>query len=268
MEPNRLAERILIELQGIERFFRMGETTVKALHGVDLTVREGEFVSIMGPSGSGKSTLLYILGCLDRQTGGCYRFRKRELMKLNDRELSLFRNSTIGFAFQSFNLLNNVNIVHNVELPLIYCNVVRAERRRRIDRVLKALGMYDKRSHTPLQLSGGQAQRVAIARALINTPDLLLADEPTGNLDSRTGLEITRIFQELNRLGMTVIMVTHNDHLAQYSKRIIKLRDGTIVDDGPVEDPLTADVEFAEPVDFAALYSVGLNAGNGQEAAL
>ncbi|MCK5684853.1 ABC transporter ATP-binding protein [bacterium] len=239
----------------------MGDNIVRALDGVSVDIHEGEFVSIMGSSGSGKSTLLYILGCLDRQTDGDFLYRGKELMKLHDKELSYFRNQEIGFIFQSFNLLMNASVRQNVELPLVYCHEKKRNYRKRIDMLLNAVGLFEKQNHTPLQLSGGQCQRVAIARALVNDPDMLLADEPTGNLDSKTGMEIIEIFQKLNEAGKTVIMVTHDKEVSQYSKRIVTVHDGLLLSDETVKDQMKAKSESLNQFDTKSIFSKKVEMG-------
>jgi putative ABC transport system ATP-binding protein len=218
----------LIHLQGIIKTYQMGTFEVKALRGVDLDILEGDYIAIMGPSGSGKSTLMHILGCLDRPTKGVYKLRSREVQKLNDEELSHTRNKEIGFVFQSFNLLPNMNVQHNVELPLIYGGVPPSQRREKARRVIEQVGLSDRARHLPNELSGGQRQRVAVARALVNEPAIVLADEPTGNLDSKTGVEIMGLFDELSRQGRTIVLVTHERDIAEHAKRIVNIRDGVV----------------------------------------
>jgi putative ABC transport system ATP-binding protein len=238
----------LIELAGIEKVYQTGEIAVKAVRGVSLTVRRGEFVAVMGASGSGKSTLMNLIGCLDRPTAGGYRLEGEEAGARTKSELSRVRNQRIGFVFQGFNLLSRTSALENVELPLLYSPAGHGHRelRRRSLAALEQVGLADRAEHHPSQLSGGQQQRVAIARALVNSPALLLADEPTGNLDTRTSLEIMGIFQELNRKGMTILMVTHEPDIARYCLRQITMRDGRIVDDRPVADRLDAAAELAK----------------------
>jgi putative ABC transport system ATP-binding protein len=221
----------LIELADITKRYQMGDVTVHALRGVSLTIATGEFVAIMGASGSGKSTLMNILGCLDRPTSGRYLLAGREVSLLGRNELAEIRNHLLGFVFQSFNLLTRTSALENVELPLIYADVSARERRRRARAALDRVGLGERAHHHPSQLSGGQQQRVAIARAIVTEPKLILADEPTGNLDSRTSLEIMALFQELGRSGITVVLVTHESDIAQHASRVIVVRDGRVQTD-------------------------------------
>jgi len=224
----------LIEVKDLVKTYVMGTETVHALDGVSLNINRGEYVAIMGPSGSGKSTLMNLIGCLDSPTSGTYILNKREVSKLDDNELAAIRNKEIGFVFQTFNLLARTTALGNVELPLIYAGTPRAERLRLAKEALDAVSLADRMTHRPNELSGGQRQRVAVARALVNKPSLLLADEPTGNLDSKTGAELMALFDELNRQGNTIILVTHEDDIAHHAGRIVKLMDGRIVHDEPV----------------------------------
>jgi putative ABC transport system ATP-binding protein len=222
----------LIELRGVSRTFRAGETEVLALQEVDLDVARGEFTAIMGSSGSGKSTLLHLLGCLDRPTRGVYRLAGRDVSRLSEDERAAVRNREIGFVFQSFNLIPRTSARENVELPLVYGGVSAAEQRERAETALREVGLAERAEYLPSQLSGGQQQRVAIARAIVGRPSLLLADEPTGNLDSRTSVEIIALFQRLNReRGMTVLLVTHETDVAGFASRVITMRDGRILRD-------------------------------------
>ena len=221
----------MIELRNISKNYRMGEMDICALCGVDLTVRQGELIAVMGPSGSGKSTLMNVLGCLDRPTTGSYQFESREISAMTDDELAHVRNAKIGFVFQSFNLLPRFSALKNVEMPLIYSGIPAQGRRERAIPVLEQVGLGDRMEHKPTELSGGQQQRVAIARALVNDPPLLLADEPTGNLDSRSGEEILNLLVGLNEKGVTIMIVTHDHDVAARCKRIINLKDGRIVGD-------------------------------------
>ncbi len=220
-----------IILKAVNKSYQMGETVVNALKKINLTIARGEFTAIMGPSGSGKSTLMNILGCLDRPTSGSYRLNGHEVSSLSDDELALTRNREIGFVFQNFNLLPRMSALQNVALPLIYANVGKSERLRRSEEALAMVGLGDRGDHKPNQLSGGQRQRVAIARALINNPAIIMADEPTGNLDSRSGNEIMEIFLNLNRQGRTILLVTHEAEIAVHAGRVIHFKDGAIVRD-------------------------------------
>ena len=223
----------VIELTGIHRFYRMGTETIRALNDVDLVIRANEYVAIMGPSGSGKSTLMNVIGCLDTPNEGDYRLNGQLVSAMNDRELAHARNREIGFVFQTFNLLTRMTALANVEVPLIYAGVKRAERRRRARQALETVGLAERMLHRPSEMSGGQRQRVAIARALVTTPSILLADEPTGNLDSATGEEIMKLFDALHAAGHTLILVTHEAEIAQHAERVIRLMDGVIVSDEP-----------------------------------
>jgi putative ABC transport system ATP-binding protein len=223
--------RPLIQLRGIEKTYRMGDVEVKALRGIDLDIDEGEFVAVMGPSGSGKSTLMNILGALDRPSAGHYRLAGEDVSRKDRDGLAEIRNRTLGFVFQSFNLLARTTALENVELPLIYAGVGARQRRERARAALERVGLGDRLDHHPSQLSGGQQQRVAIARALVGDPKLILADEPTGNLDSRTSVEVMALFQELSRAGITIALVTHEADIAAHAARVIVVRDGLIRSD-------------------------------------
>jgi putative ABC transport system ATP-binding protein len=228
----------LIELSGVTKTYDSGDVQVHALRGVSLSIERGEFVAIMGASGSGKSTLMNILGCLDRPTSGSYRLEGEEVGTLDRDRLAELRNGTLGFVFQSFNLLSRTSALENVELPLLYSHVTSAERRRRAEAALARVNLAERKHHHPNQLSGGQQQRVAIARALVGEPRIILADEPTGNLDSRTSVEVMALLQELvlrqaqdERGGMTVVLVTHEPDIAAYAGRVIEMRDGRVRSD-------------------------------------
>ncbi len=228
----------IIELQNVHKVYDMGAEKVHALNGVDLTIGKAEYVAIMGPSGSGKSTMMNLLGCLDTPSTGSYILNGTAVEKLNDQELAAIRNKEIGFVFQTFNLLARTDALQNVELPLIYAGVSRKERRERAQRALARVGLTDRAHHLPNELSGGQRQRVAIARALVNDPSILLADEPTGNLDTATSTDIMNLFDELHRQGNTVILVTHEPDIAAHADRKIVLRDGKVQSD--VREPARA----------------------------
>ena len=221
----------LIRLQNISRRYQMGVETVHALRDVSLEIQRGEYVAIMGPSGSGKSTLMNLIGCLDTATSGHYELNGTSVSDMDDNQLAEIRNREIGFVFQTFNLLSRSNALHNVELPLIYAGAPSAERRQIALDALTQVGLADRIHHKPNELSGGQRQRVAVARALVNKPSILLADEPTGNLDSKTGAEIMALFDELSRKGNTIILVTHEEDVAKQARRIIRLRDGLVASD-------------------------------------
>ena len=222
------AENSVIFLENIQKVYRMGEENVFALRGITLGVHANEYLAIMGPSGSGKSTLMNLIGCLDAPTSGNYFFNKANVAGLDDNELAEIRNREIGFVFQTFNLLPRSDALHNVELPLIYAGIGKDERHLRAIEVLEHVGLADRASHKPNELSGGQRQRVAIARALITRPSIILADEPTGNLDSKTGEDIMRLFAELHRQGNTIIVVTHEEDIARHAERIVRIKDGLV----------------------------------------
>jgi putative ABC transport system ATP-binding protein len=222
---------MLITVRELHRVYQVGSEQVHALNGVDFDVAPNEYLAVMGPSGSGKSTLMNIIGCLDTPTSGSYRLKDREIGKLTDDELAKIRNQEIGFVFQTFNLLPRADALHNVELPLVYAGLKHEERRRRAREALDLVGLKDRMKHRPNELSGGQRQRVAIARALVNKPSIILADEPTGNLDSATGEEIMAAFENIWKAGNTVILVTHEPDIAAHARRVVRMRDGRIASD-------------------------------------
>ena len=235
---------VAIEIRGVTKTYRLGDVDVEALKGVDLDIASGEFLSVMGPSGSGKSTLMNILGCLDRPTTGIYRLNGQAIGDLSRDARAVIRRDRIGFVFQGFNLLPRLSALENVELPMIYNSTPGSLRREKARAALASVGLEERAHHLPSQLSGGQQQRVAIARAIVNTPSLLLADEPTGNLDSATSDEIMGIFQRLNdERGITLVLVTHENDIALFSRRVIRFRDGLLVEDAPVAARRTAPVE-------------------------
>lgn len=233
----------MIQLQNITKIYRKNAMAeVKAVQDVSLEIKAGEFVAIMGPSGSGKSTLMNLMGCLDKPTSGSYYLDRKEVSKLDDDSLAKIRNQKIGFVFQSFNLLARTNALENVELPLIYSN--RSDLGRLARQALEAVGLGDRVHHFPGELSGGEQQRVAIARALVNNPEIIFADEPTGNLDTRSGMEVISIFQRLNKDGRTIVLVTHDNDLAEHARRIFSIRDGKIIGDENVQNPRDAKEEL------------------------
>ncbi len=234
----------LIEVEHVSKVYRMGDVEVHALRDVTLTILEGESVAVMGPSGSGKSTLMNILGCLDRPTAGAYHLAQEEVSKLDRNALAKLRNRTLGFVFQSFNLLSRTSALENVELPLLYAGISGRERHKRAREALERVGLADRLHHHPNQMSGGQQQRVAVARALVTRPRLIVADEPTGNLDSRTSVEIMALFQELGHSGITLLLVTHEPDIARYASRVVVMRDGLVQTDRR-QPPLVADVAAA-----------------------
>ncbi len=236
----------VIDIADVWKTYQMGAETVHALRGCTFSVQPGEYVAVMGPSGSGKSTLMNIIGCLDVPTTGVYRLDGQDVGTLSDDALAHVRNRQIGFVFQTFNLLPRQNCLENVELPLVYAGISRAERRERAAEALAQVGLGDRLTHRPNELSGGQRQRVAVARALVNRPALLLADEPTGNLDSATSEDIMRLFERLARAGNTLVVVTHEDDIAAHARRVVRLRDGVVETDEPVESPTLAGLDVAE----------------------
>jgi len=241
----------LIDVEHIAKVYRMGDVDVHALRDVSLAISEGESVAVMGPSGSGKSTLMNILGCLDRPTAGTYRLLGEEVSRMDRNALAKVRNRTLGFVFQSFNLLARTSALENVELPMLYAGVSGRERHKRSHEALERVGLGERVHHHPNQMSGGQQQRVAIARALVTRPRLMVADEPTGNLDSRTSVEIMALFQELGRSGITLLLVTHEPDIARYASRVVVMRDGLVQSDKQ-QEPLVADVTAARAEAAAA----------------
>jgi len=227
----------IIDIKGITRDFPLGSEVVKVLKGIDLTIQKGEYVALMGPSGSGKSTLMNLLGCLDTPTGGTYILNGKSVGLMKDDELAEIRNKEIGFVFQTFNLMPRTTALDNVALPMVYAGHKKPERNARATTVLTQVGLSDRMDHKPNQLSGGQRQRVAIARALVNHPSIILADEPTGNLDSKTSVEIMKLFNDIHANGNTVILVTHEEDIAAYAHRVIRLRDGIIESDNVNPNP-------------------------------
>ena len=231
-----MADEVFFDMRGIDKDYIMGGETVHILKKIDLSIQEGEYLSVLGPSGSGKSTLMNIIGCLDTPTAGQYTLRGREVEELDERELADLRSREIGFIFQNSQLLPRLNARKNVELPLIYAGVPPRERRRRAERMLERVGLADRMDHLPSQLSGGQQQRVAIARAMVGNPSILLADEPTGALDQKTGRQIMQLFRELNDEHRTIIMITHDMNIAANARRIVRIIDGEITEGGTVRD--------------------------------
>jgi putative ABC transport system ATP-binding protein len=228
-----MVSKSVISLRGITRDFQLGAQTVHVLKGIDLDIQQGEYVALMGPSGSGKSTLMNLLGCLDTPTAGSYHLAGRDVSRMVDNDLAAVRNKEIGFVFQTFNLIPRQTALQNVALPMVYAGASKEVRTERAEEVLRQVGLEDRMDHRPNQLSGGQRQRVAIARALVNTPSMILADEPTGNLDSTTSVEIMKLFDDIHKAGNTLVVVTHEEDIAQHAHRIIRLRDGVIESDTP-----------------------------------
>jgi putative ABC transport system ATP-binding protein len=246
--PGILAPDSVIQVKEVHKYYQLGETRVHALRGVSLEIRRGEFVAIMGASGSGKSTFMNVLGCLDRPTSGAYLLEGIDVSKHDKKALALIRNQKLGFVFQGFNLLARTTALENTELPTLYAKIHRSERQKRASDALAMVGLADRAHHFPSQMSGGQQQRVAIARALVNRPSILLADEPTGNLDSRTSVEIMEIFQNLNDQGLTIVLVTHERDIADFARRVLVFKDGTVRKDDPILNrPRAAEVLRALP---------------------
>ena len=246
--PSSTAASAVLRVEELHKYYELGETRVHALRGVSLEIQRGEFVAIMGASGSGKSTFMNILGCLDRASAGRYLLEGIDVSQHDKKALALIRNQKIGFVFQGFNLLARTTALENTELPTLYTKIDKAEREKRASEALALVGLAERAQHYPSQMSGGQQQRVAIARALVNRPSILLADEPTGNLDSRTSVEIMQILQDLNDKGLTIVLVTHEHDIAQFAKRVLVFRDGRIRKDDPVINrPRAAEVLKALP---------------------
>jgi len=236
-----MSDRSLISIREMTKTYFMGEQRVDALNGISFDIKENEYVAIMGPSGSGKSTLMNMIGCLDTPTTGTYELNGTDVSYLTDDDLASVRNKEIGFVFQTFNLLPRSSCLANVELPLVYAGLPVAERRQRAIEMLEMVNLGERLHHKPNELSGGQRQRVAVARALINNPSIILADEPTGNLDSKTGIEIMKLFEKLYQAGNTIIVVTHEEDIAGHARRILRLRDGLLESDEPVREPAMAE---------------------------
>lgn len=229
-----------IRIENMSKVYKLGTTSVEALKEVSVTVQDNEYLAIMGPSGSGKSTMMNIIGCLDTPTSGSYFLGDHDVSKMTDDQLAEIRNQKIGFVFQTFNLIPRADVFHNVELPIVYSGISSSRRKGMAEEAIEKVGLSDRMKHRPSELSGGQRQRVAIARALVNNPSIILADEPTGNLDSSTGAEIMVIFDQLNRSGNTIILVTHESDIAMHARRVIKLKDGMIESDTPNKEDIAA----------------------------
>ena len=243
--PTNASDRALIEVNELKKRYMMGSQEVWALDGITLSIEEGDYVAVMGPSGSGKSTFMNMLGCLDTPTSGTYHLRGEDVSTFSDDELAEIRNHEIGFVFQTFNLLPRVDCLRNAELPLIYAGMSKADRRERAAEALRSVGLGDRLDHRPNELSGGQRQRVATARALVNRPSLLLADEPTGNLDTETGDEIMELMEGLHRQGNTILLVTHEEPIAHHARRVIHLRDGKLEREEIVDEPALANADIS-----------------------
>ena len=245
-EPTATAQPSVVQAEKLEKVYTMGDVKVRALRGISLRIDAGEFIAVMGASGSGKSTFMNLVGCLDRPTAGLYLLRGQDVSRFSRDQLARVRGREIGFVFQGFNLLPRTSALENVELPMLYQGISARDRHARAAEALRRVGLGDRLDHTPAQLSGGQQQRVAIARALVNRPTLVLADEPTGNLDSQTSTEVMGIFQELNEQGLTVLLVTHELDIAQHAKRVVTFKDGLVLDDRRIEKRRLARVELQE----------------------
>jgi len=239
--------KAIIQVKDLMKVYQMGTQEVRALNGVTFDVQENEYIAIMGPSGSGKSTMMNLIGCLDTPSSGTYILNGQDVSELEDAELAEVRNREIGFVFQTFNLLPRTDCLSNVELPLIYAGMKTSERHKIARETLRRVGLGDRIDHKPNELSGGQRQRVAIARALVNSPSIILADEPTGNLDTKTGEEIMLLFEELYRMGNTILLVTHENDIANHARRIVRLRDGVIESDTPVGKPVLENADISVP---------------------
>ena len=236
-----MEKETLIRIKGIKKIYKVGNQEVRALNGVDLVINKNEYVAIMGPSGSGKSTLMNLLGCLDTPTEGTYKLNNTDVSQMRDDQLAEVRNKEIGFVFQSFNLLPRYDALNNVALPLIYAGMPKHERENEARKALINVDLEDRMDHKPNELSGGQKQRVAVARAMVNNPSIILADEPTGNLDTKTSLDIMSLFEQVYKKGNTIIVVTHEEDIARYARRVVRLRDGLVESDEPNKNPVLTD---------------------------